>query len=254
MLTWCKLHCCVETQSLISPLLPVPRVITQPVACCPWNIASHWRINGMLGWTEINWLYNLYRRCPCNFSSRKSQKWNISVRGRGGILLCHCPISIPLSFPVQPILWRWELHLVWMQMHLYRQFNQQHLMAGRMQRWRSTWILDWCRRLCLIFSWFNEEVFLAYFRQGGQQRSGGLEIIAFTWLGCVWRPGLSPLTNLTRAYDCVDRSVFMHVEEISSLHEDRGFICILNDDFDRGLVHVGPTSDRIGTYVGRHHC
>ncbi len=250
MLTWCKLHCCVETQSLISPLLPVPRVITQPVACCPWNIASHWRINGMLGWTERNWLYNLYWRCPCNFSSRKSQKWNTSVRGRGGILLCHCPISLPLSFPVQPILWRWELHLVWMQMHLYRQFNQQHLMAGRMQRWRSTWILDWCRRLCLIFSWFNEEVFLAYFHQGGQQRSGGLEIIAFTWLGCVWRL----VSRRYRSYDCVDRSVFMHVEEISSLHEDRGFICILNDDFDRGLVHVGPTSDRIGTYVGRHHC
>lgn len=195
-LTWCKLHCCVETQSLISPLLPVPRVITQPVACCPWNIASHWRINGMLGWTERNWLYNLYWRCPCNFSSRKSQKWNTSVRGRGGILLCHCPISLPLSFPVQPILWRWELHLVWMQMYLYRQFNQQHLMAGRIQWWRSTWILDWCRSLSLIFSWFNEEVFLAYFRQGGQQRSGGLEMIAFTWLGCVWRPGLSPLPLL----------------------------------------------------------
>lgn len=171
----------------------------------------------MLGWTERNWLYNLYWRCPCNFSRRKSQKWNTSVGGRGGILLCHCPISYPpsLSFPVQPILWRWEIHLGWMQMHLYRQFHQQHLMAGRMQRWWSTWILDWCRSSSLIFSWFNEEVFalISLTRTTEHQTSSVKNTLArndclyLTWLcGASWSVATTaPMTVLIAAFSCTSK-------------------------------------------------
>lgn len=57
-----------------------------------------------------------------------------------------------------------------------------------------------------------------------------------------------------RSYNRVDRCVFVHIEEIRGFCENGGFICILNDNFYRGLVHVRPARNRVGTYVGSHHC